>query len=144
VTPDASTPVSEPTPAPGLDLGRTPAPAPDPDPDAGPGRATGSGPHPDDFASQVVAVVESIPPGHVMTYGSVAAALGSRASRGVGQVMAYAGADLPWWRVIRASGHAPRDHEQRALEQYRVEGTPLLWSRSGAFRVDLERASYRP
>jgi len=59
-------------------------------------------------------------------------------------VMAYAGADLPWWRVIRASGHAPRDHEQRALEQYRVEGTPLLWSRSGTFRVDLERASHRP
>jgi alkylated DNA nucleotide flippase Atl1 len=124
VTPDASTPVSEP--APGPVLGR----APDADPD--------------DFASQVVAVVESIPPGHVMTYGSVAAALGSRASRGVGQVMAYAGADLPWWRVIRASGHAPRDHEQRALEQYRVEGTPLVWSRSGTFRVDLERASYRP
>lgn len=101
-------------------------------------------PDPDDFASRVVAVVESIPPGHVMTYGSVAAAVGSRASRGVGQVMAYAGADLPWWRVIRASGHAPHGHEQRALEQYRVEGTPLLWSRAGAFRVDLERASHRP
>lgn len=132
MTPDAPAPGSEP----GLDLG--------PSPDAGPGRATGSGPHPDDFVSRVLAVVESIPPGHVMTYGSVAAALGSRASRGVGQVMAYAGADLPWWRVIRASGHAPRDHEQRALEQYRVEGTPLLWSRSGTFRVDLERASFRP
>ncbi|WP_082454574.1 MULTISPECIES: MGMT family protein [unclassified Frigoribacterium] len=136
----ASTPGSEP--APGVDAGLHHGP--DPDPDAGPGRAAGPGPHPDDFASQVVAVVESIPPGHVMTYGSVAAALGSRASRGVGQVMAYAGADLPWWRVIRASGHAPRDHEQRALEQYRVEGTPLLWSRSGTFRVDLELASYRP
>ena len=126
MTPDASTPGDLPAagddPAPGLD----------------------SGPHPDDFASRVIAVVESIPPGHVMTYGSVAAALGSRASRAVGQVMAYAGADLPWWRVIRASGHAPRDHEQRALEQYRVEGTPLLWSRSGTFRVDLERASHRP
>lgn len=138
MTPDTSAPGSEP--APGLDTGLHPGPAPD----ARPGPAAGSGPHPDDFASQVVAVVESIPPGHVMTYGSVAAALGSRASRGVGQVMAYAGADLPWWRVIRASGHAPRDHEQRALEQYRVEGTPLLWSRSGTFRVDLERASYRP
>jgi len=119
-------------------------PAPHPGPDPGPGLAPGPGPDPDDFVSQVVAVVESIPPGRVMTYGSVAAALGSRASRAVGQVMAYAGADLPWWRVIRASGHAPRDHEQRALEQYRVEGTPLLWSRSGTFRVDLERASHRP
>lgn len=99
---------------------------------------------PADFVSQVIAVVESIPAGRVMTYGSVAAALGSRASRGVGQVMAYAGSELPWWRVIRASGHAPRDHEQRALEMYRVEGTPLRWSRAGAFRVDLERASWSP
>jgi len=114
------------------DVGSRPEAGPDPEPDA------------DDFASRVVAVVESIPPGHVMTYGSVAAVLGSRASRRVGQVMAYAGADLPWWRVIRASGHAPRDHEQRALEMYRVEGTPLVWSRTGAFRVDLERASHLP
>ena len=142
MTPDAPTAGDEP--GSGLHPGSDPELHPGPHPDAGPGRAVGSGPHPDDFASQVVAVVESIPPGQVMTYGSVAAALGSRASRGVGQVMAYAGADLPWWRVIRASGHAPRDHEQRALEQYRVEGTPLLWSRSGTFRVDLERASYRP
>ncbi|MGY3262814.1 MGMT family protein [Frigoribacterium sp. 2355] len=124
--------------------GGEPAPHPGPDPDPDPDLAPGPAPAPDDFVSQVVAVVESIPPGRVMTYGSVAAALGSRASRAVGQVMAYAGADLPWWRVIRASGHAPRDHEQRALEQYRVEGTPLLWSRSGTFRVDLERASHRP
>jgi len=127
VTPDASTPGDLPAagddPAPGLD----------------------SGPHPDDFASRVIAVVESIPPGQVMTYGSVAAALGSRASRAVGQVMAYAGADLPWWRVIRASGHAPRDHEQRALEQYRVEGTPLRWSRDGAsWRLDMPRARWSP
>ena len=127
MTPDASTPGDVPAagddPAPGLD----------------------SGPHPDDFASRVIAVVESIPPGQVMTYGSVAAALGSRASRAVGQVMAYAGADLPWWRVIRASGHAPRDHEQRALEQYRVEGTPLRWSRDGAsWRLDMPRARWSP
>lgn len=123
-----------------------PTPGDEPAPGLHPGLAPGLDPglDPDDFVSRVIAVVESIPPGRVMTYGSVAAALGSRASRGVGQVMAYAGADLPWWRVIRASGHAPRDHEQRALEQYRVEGTPLLWSRSGTFRVDLERASHRP
>lgn len=106
--------------------------------------AAADGDDPSDFVSQVIAVVESIPSGRVMTYGSVAAALGSRASRGVGQVMAYAGSELPWWRVIRASGHAPRDHEQRALEMYRVEGTPLRWSPAGAFRVDLERASWSP
>ena len=66
--------------------------------------------------------------------------LGSRSSRGVGKVMAHAGSELPWWRVIRASGHPPTGHEQRALEMYRVEGTPLVWSRAGAWRVDLARA----
>jgi alkylated DNA nucleotide flippase Atl1 len=104
----------------------------------------GSEQDPDDWVSQVVAVVESIPSGRVLTYGGVAALLGSRSSRGVGKVMALAGSDLPWWRVIRASGHPPEGHEQRALEMYRVEGTPLRWSRAGAWRVDLDQATWRP
>lgn len=108
------------------------------------GDLTGAPSAGDDFASRVVSVVEAIPPGHAMTYGGVAAAVGSRSSRGVGQVMAHAGSELPWWRVVRASGLAPQGHEQRALEQYRVEGTPLRWARTGTFRVDLARASWWP
>jgi alkylated DNA nucleotide flippase Atl1 len=95
---------------------------------------------PDDFASLVLGVVESIPEGRVMTYGGVAAAFGSRSSRGVGKVMAHAGSDVPWWRVVRASGHPASGHEQRALEMYRVESTPLVWSRAGAWRIDLTQA----
>ena len=98
----------------------------------------------DDFVSRVVSVVESVPEGRVMTYGSVAAAVGSRSSRGVGKVMAHAGSDLPWWRIVKASGHAPEGHGQRALEHWRAEGTPLSWSRTGTVRVDLERASWWP
>ena len=108
------------------------------------GDLTGAPSAGDDFASRVVSVVEAIPPGHAMTYGGVAAAVGSRSSRGVGQVMAHAGSELPWWRVVRASGLAPQGHEQRALEHYRAEGTPLRWARSGTFRVDLARASWWP
>lgn len=96
-----------------------------------------------DFIERVLEVVRDIPEGHVMTYGDVAAALGSRAARGVGQVMAYYGGDVPWWRVVRASGHPPTDHESRALEYYRAEGTELIWSRN-AFRVDLTRARWDP
>ncbi len=96
----------------------------------------------DDFASRVLEVVASIPEGMVMSYGDVAAAIGSRAARGVGQVMAYA-ADVPWWRVVRASGHAAVDHEARALEHFRAEGTPLRWS-GDSFRVDLASARYTP
>ena len=60
-----------------------------------------------DFASRVLVVVESIPPSKVMSYGDIAAAIGSRAPRAVGQVMAYYGfsgwhARMPaprakWW-----------------------------------------------
>ncbi|MCU1403339.1 MAG: DNA-binding protein [Microbacteriaceae bacterium] len=98
----------------------------------------------DDFVSRVLAAVESIPPGKVMTYGDVAASLGSRAARAVGQVMAYYGSDVPWWRVIRSSGHPAQDHESRALEYFRAESTPLLWSSSGVFRVDLRVARHTP
>jgi alkylated DNA nucleotide flippase Atl1 len=99
----------------------------------------------EDFVSRVLEVVESIPEGKVMSYGDVAAAIGSRAARGVGQVMAYYGSDVPWWRVVRASGHPVRDHESRALQHYRAESTPLNWSRTGdVFRVDLRQARWTP
>ncbi len=102
-----------------------------------------------DFVSRVLAVVEAIPPARVMTYGDVAAAIGSRAARAVGQVMAYYGSDVPWWRVIRASGHPPMGHEAPAheapaLEHYRAESTPLVWPAAGAYRVDLRVARWRP
>lgn len=98
------------------------------------------------FVAAVLEIVDSIPAGRVMTYGDVAATLGSRAARVVGQTMAQFGADAPWWRVIRAGGHPPTGHEARALEHYRAERTPLL---PGAdpdrdYRVDLSRARWRP
>lgn len=98
---------------------------------------------PFDFGAAVADVVRSIPPGHVMTYGDVAAALGSRASRAVGKVMAHEGADLPWWRVVRSGGHPPIRHEARALEHYRAEGTPLVQGAS-AWRLDMRRARWSP
>ncbi len=95
----------------------------------------------DDFASRVLDVVAGIPDGMVMSYGDVAAAIGSRAARAGGQVMADSGADVPWWGVLRASGHAAVGHEARALEHYRAEGTPVRWS-GETFRVDLGVARY--
>jgi alkylated DNA nucleotide flippase Atl1 len=96
---------------------------------------------PDDFASRVLEVVESIPPGQAMAYGDVAAAIGSRAPRAVGQVMAYYGSSVPWWRVVRASGHPALDHSTEALQHYRAEGTPLKWS-GDVYRVDLAVARH--
>ena len=97
----------------------------------------------EDFVSRVLEVVNAIPDGAVMTYGDVAAALGPRAARAVAQVMAYYGSDVAWWRVVRASGHPAADHEARALEHFRAEGTPLRWS-GDVFRVDLAAARHTP
>ena len=97
-----------------------------------------------DFVSRALEVIDSIPPGMVMTYGDVAATLGSRAARAVGQVMSQYGSDASWWRVVRSSGHPAIGHEQAALEFYRAEGTPLTWTRDGVFRVDLSAARHRP
>lgn len=96
-----------------------------------------------DFADAVLDVVASIPPGKVMTYGDVAAVLGSRAARAVGNVMAWYGSDVPWWRVVRASGHAAVGHEDRARAHFQAEGTPVVPSDDG-YRVDLRLARYTP
>ncbi len=69
-----------------------------------------------------------------MTYGLVAEVLADRAlmagrparggPRQVGRAMAHGG-DVPWWRVVDASGRPPRHHLARALAHLRAEGTPL-------------------
>lgn len=98
---------------------------------------------PDDFVEAVLELVALIPPGRVMSYGGVAAALGSRAARQVGKIMAHGGGELPWWRVIRADGRPPQGHERSALEHYELEGTPLRRTDAG-YRVDLRAARWRP
>ena len=49
-------------------------------------------------------LVARIPRGKVMTYGDVAEYLGSGSARTVGMVMARHGHEVPWHRVLRASG----------------------------------------
>ncbi|WP_245803002.1 MGMT family protein [Corynebacterium phocae] len=64
-------------------------------------------------------VVGLVPPGNVTTYGEVAKVAGV-GPRYVGWVMRTHGADLPWWRVVRADGttHDPA----RALPRWDEEG----------------------
>jgi alkylated DNA nucleotide flippase Atl1 len=106
-----------------------------------------------DFVEQVLATVRKIPVGRVMTYGDVAAvhhshddlvgAPGSYGARLVGNVMSRFGADTPWWRVIRSTGHPPKFHEKRALPYYQDERTPLTGPEEN-YRVDLKLARYDP
>lgn len=95
-----------------------------------------------DFVEHVLEVVRAIPPGRVMTYGDVAATLGSRGARAVGTVMARYGSEVTWWRVVRAGGLAPRGHEDRAWKHYLAEGTPLHRGPT-RYRIDLARARFK-
>jgi alkylated DNA nucleotide flippase Atl1 len=99
---------------------------------------------PDDFAEDVLDLVERIPPGRVMSYGDIAEFLGRAGPRQVGRVLATWGGGVPWWRVIHADGTPAPGHERRALEYYREEGTPLTRNNRGraAVRVDMSQARW--
>lgn len=96
-----------------------------------------------EFTEAVLSVVDGIPAGRVMTYGDVAAVLGSAGARAVGRVLRFSGLSTVWWRVVRAGGWPPRGREAAALEHYEREGTPLVPAptAAGGYRVDLRRAS---
>lgn len=76
------------------------------------------------FFADVYTLVRRIPPGRVMGYGHVAAALGHAAmARQVGWALAAlpADTDVPWQRVIRSSGHlALQGDPVRGLLQRRL------------------------
>jgi alkylated DNA nucleotide flippase Atl1 len=98
-----------------------------------------------------LAVVDLIPAGSAVAYGDVAELLGSGGPRQVGSVLSHYGSSVPWWRVLRASGHAPDGHESEALDYYLREGTSLRgdyqeFARTGEgrWRVDLTSARWAP
>lgn len=96
---------------------------------------------PDEYAEAVLAVIEAIPPGRVMTYGDIAEYVGRGGPRQVGRVLSLDGSSVPWWRVVNASGRLPRCHERRAAEHLRAEGAPMKGDRPDP-RVDLKRARW--
>lgn len=76
-------------------------------------------------------VVRLVPPGRVVTYGDLAT-LFDIGARTAGRHMAYnPHTDLPWWRVVNASGRLPKTLSAHALTQWRTEGTPLNRTGSG-------------
>jgi len=77
-----------------------------------------------------------------MTYGDVAAVLGSRGARAVGTVMARYGSEVAWWRVVRSGGLAPRGLEARARSHYVSEKTPLRGT-NASYRIVMSTARHR-
>jgi alkylated DNA nucleotide flippase Atl1 len=89
---------------------------------------------------RILAAVEAIPAGKVMTYGDVAEYAGTGAARAVGRVLAMDGGTVPWHRVVRADGscaeHLHAEQRRRLLAQgvgfdgARVRLSEFRWSGS--------------
>lgn len=74
------------------------------------------------FFESVVAIIEAIGPGEVMAYGEVAAEAGyPGAARAVGNLLKHT-PDLPWWRIVTASGRLVPGNEAVQSEWLRAEG----------------------
>lgn len=105
----------------------------------------------DDYYEAVLDLAQAIPPGRVMTYGSIAEVVGDQLAadggrrrggpRQVGQVLARAGGGVPWWRVVNAAGSPPASNLSRALTALQRENTPLV---AAGLRVDLTAAMWWP
>jgi alkylated DNA nucleotide flippase Atl1 len=103
-----------------------------------PGRAGGGGTaQPSAYARAVLDAVDEVPAGCVVTYGDVAELTGQGSARTVGMVMSRYGSEVPWWRVVQASGQPAAPYVQDALERLRAEGCPLRGD-----RVDLTRGRW--
>ena len=92
-----------------------------------------------DLAARVLALVEAIPPGRVLSYGDVAARVGAPTPREVGEVLQQQGHDVPWWRVLRADGTCAPHLRDRQLALLAAEDAPL--SPAGD-AVDMGRARW--
>lgn len=86
---------------------------------------------------RVRGLVASIPAGRVSTYGDIASAGGLSSPRIVGWIMRTDSADLPWHRVLSASGKPATHLATRQLERLASEGVP---HHDG--RVDLAAVRY--
>jgi methylated-DNA-protein-cysteine methyltransferase-like protein len=85
-----------------------------------------------ELAERILACVEAIPAGRVMSYGDVAEYAGARTPRLVGHVLRHDGGSVPWHRVLHAdgtfAGHLRDEQRQRLI----AEGVRVT-----AGRVDL-------
>jgi methylated-DNA-protein-cysteine methyltransferase-like protein len=94
----------------------------------------------------VWALVRTIPAGRVMTYGQIAETLGSLLSpKAVGWAMHTAPEDVPWHRVVNASGACSTDRRGDlpvGLQQVLLEAEGVVF-RLGR-TLDLERYRFVP
>lgn len=96
------------------------------------------------FTKNVLRVLQSIPPGKVMSYGTVAEAAGSpRAARQVVRILHSMSKKyhLPWHRVVNKAGRIALKDEagQKQFELLEREGVTII---SGY--IDMESCQFHP
>jgi methylated-DNA-protein-cysteine methyltransferase-like protein len=80
----------------------------------------------DERVEQILAVLRSIGPGEVVTYGDIAEDAGyPTQSRLVGRVLATTDHDVPWWRVVNAAGRLVPGHEREQTAMLKAEGVAV-------------------
>ncbi len=99
------------------------------------------------FREKVIAAVQTVPYGTVVSYGQIALMIGApRAARQVGWMLnsCEGVVDLPWWRVINNAGrisikgtkYNDANLQRRLLES---EGIPV----SDHYELDIEKYRFR-
>lgn len=85
----------------------------------------------------VVAVLRNLQPGDVISYGEVATEAGYPGrARAVGNILQKVD-DVPWWRVVNASGRLVPGHERKQAQLLRAEGVTV---REGKVRAGHRRS----
>jgi len=77
------------------------------------------------FEDAVIAVLNQLKPGEVVTYEEVATEAGyPGAARAVGNIL-RSSEGVPWWRVVNAAGRLVPGHERRQAQLLRSEGVTV-------------------
>ena len=102
----------------------------------------------DEVAGSVLLAVDSVPPGRVTTYGTIAGIVGTGA-RVVARVLATRGDQVCWWRVVRADGTIAPHLVAAATTLLAEEGVPVCNGRVdlrsyGPASVQLQPVEWRP
>ncbi|QDG54421.1 cysteine methyltransferase [Persicimonas caeni] len=102
----------------------------------------------DEFSDRVYWLAQQVPPGEVVTYGQLALYAGSpRAARAVGTLMRNSlsnGVEVPWQRVINASGGISfkGDYARAELQRRLLEDEGVVFDSNT--KCDLKRFRWEP
>ena len=80
----------------------------------------------DELRPLVLEALGTVGPGEVVTYGELAVEAGAPGqSRLVGRILGEGHPDVPWWRVVNASGRLVPGHEREQRRRLTAEGVEV-------------------